>query len=120
MEWTMEQRKAFAQLLREARERKGLNQGEVAQRLKLSPGTLSQMERVAFDGMRWLDVVKLARFYGISLDEVATLLGQPPADPPEVHSSRLRGLVGALDATPEPNKQFLLDVLDTLLKGLRA
>lgn len=75
LDFTDDQSEAFARILDEARKKTGLKQKEVAQRTGVSATTLSTLERAAFPGMRFVDLARLADFYGLDLNDIARALG---------------------------------------------
>lgn len=115
MEWDDDVTLAFVTLWRDARERHGLTQAVVADRLGMTQATISQLERGPYVGMRFIDIAKLASFYGIALDEIAALLGVGKP----VETSTQRGLDVLLSSVSDETRSFVTRVVETLLKGLR-
>src|ERR1700681_590304 len=63
--------------LKRLRDQHGLTQGQLAQRAKLAPSTISQIENGSFSGLRFETLVRLAGIFEVSLDYMVALDNAP-------------------------------------------
>lgn len=117
IDWTYEQRKEFSTLFSDARKRMGMTQAQVAEATHIHPNTISQIERSPYAGMRAYDIMVLASFLGIDLYDVARVLG---VEVERSDGSALLQFRQAVDRLPPDRRQWLLDVLDTVLRGMQG
>lgn len=98
----------FPQTLKKAREQAGLTQIEVAQKLKISPITLSRYETGVRD-LKVSDLIKLARILNTS---VPILLGEPEqasiATSPQTDTGKLLDTLAARLAAHYPDLAKLI------------
>jgi transcriptional regulator with XRE-family HTH domain len=73
--FTIEQMRAWSDLILNARKERGLTQAEVSEATGVAVRTLSSLERGPFPNMSLVDVVNLGKFYGISPNQIAEVLG---------------------------------------------
>lgn len=66
---------ALGEILREARERAGLTQSDLARRVGIAPNHLVRLESGEKVDPRWSTVVRLAAALGLSLDAIAVACG---------------------------------------------
>lgn len=114
---TEEQKKAFADLLRSARESRGWKQFEAAERAGIPATTLSRLEHGPYEGMRFEDILLLSRLYGLSVDHLAEMVGIPLATEVEA-DGHLRAVYAAVQALEAEQRAFVIRVLQAVLKGL--
>lgn len=107
---------AFGQRVAAARQRRGLTQRELAERLDVSLAMVEYYERRATNVKS--DVVrKLAEVLNISADELLGVRG-PKAKPGP--RSKLRRLVDDLEELPRSKQQFVSQVIEQLLAAEKA
>lgn len=115
MEWTDEQRAAFGRLWKEGRDRLGLTQAALAEQADVTQSVVSAMERGPYEGMRFLDIAKMAFTFGIPLAEVCSVLGMG-----RVVATQPRGIDVLAQSLTEDDREFLTEVVEVVVKGLRA
>lgn len=120
MEWTDEQRHAFADLWVRSREASGLKQYQVAEKTGVSAGTISTLERGPYPGMRSIDIWRLQAFYGIASTLPAQILGFDLADIPALEDSPLAPYAARIGQLGPNDQKFILEVLDVLLSGFSS
>jgi transcriptional regulator with XRE-family HTH domain len=72
---TIEQVNAFSKLFLDARKLRGKTQQEVADESGVSQTMISTLEHGPYAGMNFVDVVKLASYYGIAPNTLAASIG---------------------------------------------
>lgn len=112
---------ALATLFKNARELRGQHQYEVCEAVGISPGFLSSLERAGyFPGMRALELLKLAKYYGLDVLEVSHLLGVEFPRNSVGPRGPLSAYIDAATTLPIEDQEWLAGILDALLRGLRT
>ena len=115
MDWTDDQSRAFADVLVRAREALGLKQYQVAEKVGVSAGTISALERGPYPGMRAIDIWRLEAFYGIPLTQLPQVLGLHIAEETALEESPFAPYVNRIAHLGPRDQKVILEVLDVLL-----
>lgn len=118
MEVTPEQAEAFATLLRSAREGRGWLQLEAAKRAGVAASTLSRLEHAPYEGMRFEDIMRLCWLYGISPEQVASIVGIPTSGDRQEVDGELTALCAVLQGLEQEQRTFVLKVLHAIIRGM--
>jgi DNA-binding XRE family transcriptional regulator len=114
-----EQERAFIRLFKDARELRGWSQMRASQESGVGQKTISEIERGPYRGMAVWDVAKLARAYGISMNEVVNTLGWGLVDnsvAPEVEQ-KIRIICKAMERLEGEDLDALVRIVEGFLKG---
>lgn len=116
--FTVEQMRAWSDLLINARKSRGLTQLEVAEQAGLTVTTLSSLERGAYPNMSLVDSVKLGKFYGISPNQIATVLGLWSEEEHDRVATTPEGayILEMFEKIPESRKEIAHALIKTLIE----
>lgn len=110
---------AFAEMFRTARDRAQKLQYEVVNEAGCSSGFLSMIEsRGIFPGMRAAELLRLVAYYHLDIHKVAALLGVALEDDGKGLTAFEQQLA-TVSTLPNEEQEWLVEVLDTLLRGMR-
>ena len=103
----------LAQNLRTLREQKGLLQKEVANAVEVHPSNYSKMEKGERDVS--IEVAdKLAKFYGITLDELVHMDGQVPEEV-TIEDKLVTERIKLIQQLEEEDKKAIFRIIDGIL-----
>ena len=116
--YTPAQIKKFQQLLLGARKARSMTQSQAAEAIGVSQALISSLERGPSSGTRVAELFRVLGYYGISADEVSSVLGYLKLEGEHrAQDPRVRKLLLAVDAIPTKDFDTILDALDFMLRG---
>lgn len=110
----------LAELFRKSRERSGKYQYQVAEEANVSAGFVGLIEKQGyFPGMRAVELLRLVQYYKLDIKTVAGMLGVD-LGMPGPGSTPFAQQVRSASNLPLEEQEWLVEVVDTLLRGMRA
>lgn len=119
-----ERERAFQELLKSARQLHGWSQQD-AERVSKEMGLpihqtlLSNLERGPYPGMRFWDIYKLCRIYGIQVSQVLDALGWSDAPKESKNERRVALILDSIRDLPDEDVDTLLSVIERFIVGSR-
>lgn len=116
----MEHEEEWRQLFSQARARTGKTIQQVSAETRVSTNFIGRMESEGpFRGLWARELLRLVKYYGLDLHRVISLLGVELGE--EVQpGAEVGSLVNAITALPQVDREWLVEVVDTLLRGMRV
>lgn len=113
-----ERQAVVGELFSSARKYRGLSLSAAAEEAGVNKTTASQVEKFGvYEGMRAIDLFKLAAYYKIDMQTVVSLLGfAPDTTVPD----SLQPIFHAIVSLSATDQEWLVGVLDVLLRGMRG
>lgn len=113
-------RQEFSRMFREARQARNQHQYEVAQATGVNQNTIGLLERAGpYPGLRAVDLLRLVAYYHLNVERVAELLGVSIPPTAQVETSPLAPLVPQIEALSSEQQEYIVGVINVLLRGLR-